>query len=47
MLPVLEHSKIAKNSLIFQTCAKCTLLVINSYSTLQVCVKFAYIVTDS
>ena len=31
MLPVLEHSKRAKNSLIFQKCAKCTLTLMSNY----------------
>jgi hypothetical protein len=39
MLPVLEHSKRDKNSLVFQKCAK--FLVRNSYSTHQLRMKFA------
>ena len=31
MLPVLEHSKRAKNSLIFQKCAKSTLTLMSNY----------------
>ena len=31
MLPVLEHSKKARNSLIFQKCAKCTLTLMSNY----------------
>ena len=31
MLPVLEHSKRAKNSLIFQKCAKYTLTLMSNY----------------
>ena len=30
-MPTLEHSKRAKNSLIFQKCAKCTLTLISDY----------------
>ena len=52
MLPVLEHSKRAKKSLIFQKCAKCTLTLMSNYkinldSTYQESMKFAFIFTCS
>ena len=36
MLPILEHSKGAKNSLIFQKCAKCTLTLMSNYEIIFV-----------
>ena len=52
MLPVQEHSKITKNSPIYQKCAKCTLTLMSNYkinldSTYQESMKFAFIFTCS
>ena len=47
MLPVLEHSKRAKNSLIFQRCAKCTITLMSNYEVTCSIFLQSYWVSDN